>query len=505
MPLILLLKDVQKWTQVWYADDANCCGKLVLLRNWFDTLLRHGPAFGYFPEPSKSCLVVARCDIPEAERLFGDLGVKICTSHRVLGGHVGSAAERSDFVQEKVQFWTQCVSRLADAAIKEPQDAYAALTKSLSFEWNFLPRIVPDCGDLFRPLEEVIDESFLPQLLGWEFSAEERQLFALPVKFAGLGIIDPTTTACPPLETSRKATDHLSSAIQGRVEVNLRTHQQAVLAARSEHRIVRKAGSAAVLSEVISSFSESKQRAVRRAADHPIGAWLSVTPSIKNNAALSPREFRDRVATRYHKPLVQMPSVCDGCGAEFSVDHGLNCPKGGDVIERHNEIRDVTGQLTSMAFSHVTSEPVVREASTARGERDQCGLVCDLAVWGVWHPQTEALFDFRVCNADAQSYANRPVTAVLDSLAQAKKTKHAQACRQRRADFRPFIVTTDGVIQREGQHFLRRLASRLANKWSRSYSTTMSFVRTQLSLAILRGTARPLSPLRPQEDVAPSV
>ena len=180
--------------------------------------------------------------------------------------------------------------------------------------------------------------------------------------------------------------------------------------------------SAAVLSEVISSFSESKRRAVRRAADHPIGAWLSVTPSIKNNAALSPREFRDGVAMRYHKPLVQMPSVCDGCGAEFSVDHGLNCPKGGNVIECHNEIRDVTGQLASMAFSHVTSEPVVREASTAGGERDQCGLVCDLAVRGVWHPQTEALFDFRVCNADAQLYANRPVTAVLDSLAQAKKT-----------------------------------------------------------------------------------
>ena len=54
--------------------------------------------------------------------------------------------------------------------------------------------------------------------------------------------------------------------------------------------------------------------------------------------------------------------------------------------------------------------------------------------------------------------SNRPVTAVLDSLAQAKKTKHVQACRRRRADFTPFIVTTDGVIQREGQHFLKRLA-----------------------------------------------
>ena len=149
--------------------------------------------------------------------------------------------------------------------------------------------------------------------------------------------------------------------------------------------------------------------------------------------------------------------------------------------------RDWPTCIDGILYSHVTSEPVVHEASTAGGEHDQGGLVCDLAVRGVWHPQTEALFDFRVCNADAQSYANRLVTAVLDSLAQAK-TKHAQTCRQRRADFMPIIVTTDGVIQREGQHFLKRLASRLPSKWSKKYSTTMSFVRTQLSLAILRAT-----------------
>ena len=106
---------------------------------------------------------------------------------------------------------------------------------------------------------------------------------------------------------------------------------------------------------------------------------------------------------------------------------------------------------------------------------------CDLAVREVWHSQTEALFDFRVCNADAQSYANRPVTAVLDSLAQAKTTKHVQACWLRRADF------TD--TWREGQHCLHLLAFRLANKWSKSYSTTMSFVHTQLSLAILQQQA----------------
>ena len=145
----------------------------------------------------------------------------------------------------------------------------------------------------------------------------------------------------------------------------------------------------------------------------------------------------------------------------------------------------MVGQLASMAYAHVTREPVVRES---REHGDGRGLVCDLAVRGVWQPQTEALFDFRVCNADAQSYVNRHVTAVLDSLARAKKNKHQEACWERRADFTPFVVTTDGVLQREGEHFVKRLAARLADKWAKPYSTTMNFVRTQLSLSILRAT-----------------
>ena len=263
-------------------------------------------------------------------------------------------------------------------------------------------------------------------------------------------------------------------------------HQHSVTKARMEHKVSRKQESAATLNAVIQTFQESKQRIVRRAADHPIGAWLSVLPSIKNNAVLSPREFRDGLSLRYQKPLIQLPSVCDGCGSRFSVDHGLNCPNGGNIIQRHNEIRDVTGQLASMAYPHVTREPVVREAGT--GDSIENGLICDLAVRGVWQPQTEALFDFRVCNTDAQSYAKRPVIAVFDSIAKGKKAKHRQACWERRADFTPFIVSTDGVIQREGQHFLKRLASRLSDKWSKQYSETMNFARTQLSLEILRAT-----------------
>ena len=77
-------------------------------------------------------------------------------------------------------------------------------------------------------------------------------------------------------------------------------------------------------------------------------------PSEKNDTVLSAREFRDGLALCYNKPLLALPGVCDGCGKSFSLDHGLNCPNGGNIIRRHNEVRDVAGQLASMAYSHVT-------------------------------------------------------------------------------------------------------------------------------------------------------
>ena len=101
------------------------------------------------------------------------------------------------------------------------------------------------------------------------------------------------------------------------------------------------------------------------------------------------------------------------------------------------------------------------------------------------------LIDFKVVDSDAASYVGRPVRSVLESAAAAKKAKHRQACadRRARADFRPFVCTTDGAIHREGMHFLRRLSARLSLKWELSYrGRAMNFVRTRMSLAILRAS-----------------
>ena len=178
---------------------------------------------------------------------------------------------------------------------------------------TFVQRVVQECGVLFEPVEEIICDKFLPQLLGSEFTPGDRAVFALPVKVAGLGIPNPTTTAKNAFRTSKRAASHLTDAISGQGEMDHINHGQVVMEARTEHRGSRRQEHVANLNSTLAKFADDKQRIVRRAADHPIGAWLSVLPCAKQNAVLSPREFRDGLCMRYQLPLQHLHDRCDGC------------------------------------------------------------------------------------------------------------------------------------------------------------------------------------------------
>ena len=96
-----------------------------------------GPAFGYFPEPTKSFVAISERFKGEAEAVFGGLGVHVVTGHRFLGGFIGSLSARDDYVLSKVHRWAGHINMLADVASTQPQLAYAALVHSLQHEWTF--------------------------------------------------------------------------------------------------------------------------------------------------------------------------------------------------------------------------------------------------------------------------------------------------------------------------------------------------------------------------------
>ena len=89
LPLAKSLKAKENRLQTWYADDSACIGNIKEVRSWYDQLAEQGPAYGYFPEPKKSCLIVTPQFEDKAKLVFGDLGVQIVNEHRFLGGVIG--------------------------------------------------------------------------------------------------------------------------------------------------------------------------------------------------------------------------------------------------------------------------------------------------------------------------------------------------------------------------------------------------------------------------------
>ena len=118
----------------------------VRVQAHFRDLQARGPARGYYPEPTKSILVVAPGNVARAEEHFRGLGIRVVTGHRYLGGFIGDADAERDWLREKIQGWSESVKVLAGVAHKHPQSAYAVLQKSLQQEWDFVQRVTPGVG-----------------------------------------------------------------------------------------------------------------------------------------------------------------------------------------------------------------------------------------------------------------------------------------------------------------------------------------------------------------------
>jgi hypothetical protein len=66
MPLIRQLKlEVHQVHQAWYADDAAAATDFTSIKIFMERLIELGPVYGYYPEASKSILVVWKQTKPQ--------------------------------------------------------------------------------------------------------------------------------------------------------------------------------------------------------------------------------------------------------------------------------------------------------------------------------------------------------------------------------------------------------------------------------------------------------
>ena len=245
---------------------------------------------------------------------------------------------------------------LSDIANTQPRAAYTALTHSLSSKWTFVTRTVPSIGDLRQPLEDILQQKFIP-LTGRHTPSElEHQLLALPARLGGIGVTNPIVCCDVEYDASQQMchplVDHI---VQGHSSYTPAIINEQ-LTAKTMKNCNRHQQQKQMALSLQSSLPPVLQHAMTLAQERVASNWVTTLPISEFGFALHKSAFHNALTLRYGWQPLNVPTTCS-CGKSFTLDHVLSCAKGGFPSIRHNEIRDVTATLLSEVCHDVATEP----------------------------------------------------------------------------------------------------------------------------------------------------
>jgi hypothetical protein len=280
---------------------------------------------------------------------------------------------------------------------------------------------------------------------------------------------------------SEVAKSDIIQVMQKKETFSLQDHTATTRKIKKEIKNGRNLTNKAHLESIIGLITKDLSRTVRQGCE--TGAWLTVMPSAIAGTELPANEYRDSLHMCYVRDPVGLKLQCDGCGVKFNTRHAFSCRKGGLIIVRHNDIRDELCDMACRAFqpSGIRNEPKVHQSRNA--EQGQQGKPIednenkgDVLIRGLWEKGTDCILDVRVAYIDAPSYIKSSPVKVLETADIAKKKNHLQVCLDQQKHLSPFIVSVDGLIGKEAKTVRKVLASKMATKSGRPYSSVMGFV-----------------------------
>ena len=146
-------------------------------------------------------------------------------------------------------------------------------------------------------MEAALKEIFLPALLGCtaptDIPPKLRTLLSLPVKYAGIGVPSPTTTADDRHTASATCTTVLTDSLIAATPLCMGDHLAAMSAGRANTRTTGIATADSTLSQLIVGMSPPEAR--RAEQNKEAGAWISIQPTFVNGLSLSKDEWRDGI------------------------------------------------------------------------------------------------------------------------------------------------------------------------------------------------------------------
>lgn len=490
-------------TQIWFADDAAAGGQLEALHHFWTLLTQHGPAYGYFPKPSKSFLVVKPGRNANAERVFSGTGVQLTddapnleykAGQRHLGAAVGSAEYVAAYLDEKVAHWSKQVIQLADVASTEPHAAYAAFVFGLRHRWTFVQRTMPTASEHMVPLKNAIRSRLIPTLTKHDLNDLEMELVTLPARYGGMSFDDPVADSSIKHTDSLEYTATLTSLlVDGATDLPAGSDldHEAKAAIKARHRSALKERA----DNIQSRLPDSQRRAMELAREKGGSSTLTTIPIAEHGFFFEVKsDFHDHVHLRYCWPLDNLPPTCP-CGANFTIDHAQICKLSGFIHMRHNDPTTFLAQCMKEVHQDVELEPLLQPLTgetfrhqTANTDPD---ARADIRVRGFWTDSRNAFFDTRVFYPHARSYQSRGLPSLYKKFESEKKREYGERINVvEHGSFTPLVFSACGGMGHEATVVVKRLASALALKRHESYSHVINWLRCRLSFSLARSAIR---------------
>jgi hypothetical protein len=334
----------------WYMDDGGIVGDVDLLKKVWEILKTRGPERGLHLNPSKCewSWLDPDCTLPCPIRLDGvseENQVKLVPHSEIpmLGVPLSSDAFVASFVEKKL------LGRLQ-----------VTIAKLISFEdtqaASFLLRVsysIVRAVHFMRttPLRQWKDQSNefdgmlrggAEKILGFPMSDATFQQAALTPKLGGLGLRKTAEHADFAYSASWHESQKQARETWTRPDQVPETHVAQTVASfrfdeASHAQLVKDAPS-----------ERERQRLLRVAQKHA-GAFVTAVPSEDGKGTImKPRNFSVAVAYRLGKPLLEKEITCL-CMQPIDIygDHAICCARSGDLIIRHNALRNLVNSIAS--------------------------------------------------------------------------------------------------------------------------------------------------------------
>ena len=120
--------------------------------------------------------------------MFNDTKINVTTKGKIhLGAVIGSNDFQTKYVNQKITEWCSELKILSEFAKSQPQAAYAAFCFGEQKKFSYFLWTIPEMNDLMKLADEIVQNLFLPAIIGETISEKERGLYSLPLWSEGLG------------------------------------------------------------------------------------------------------------------------------------------------------------------------------------------------------------------------------------------------------------------------------------------------------------------------------